>query len=434
MTDYVFWIGFVVSVVYSVFTVLSKYYPALPSIDIDALTVPIRDAYLGHPVIGPALWGQHSIAFLLRFTMGVFGCGIAWFVNLNILFSVWFFYLFKYAVSIIISYMGLYGYKDLPMMQTQGIVGVSMMGLLLLLDMKSQLKEMYIASFKETANRIDENEPFSYRTAIIGVVVGIIVLTVFLWLALDVFPLYGFLCIVIFLLLGISLARFRAEVGVSMSANMLVRDEMARFFGSNLMTLNNAGGLAFLGGLYWQGVPIITANSVVDWKLGETQNASMKGLTRAMWIAVGVATIGGITIVLPLSFKVGLGQQWSPEYVFGTGMWDRIIGTLRQTREFGFMKWIVGALVVIFMGFLSMMTKRFVWWPFHPIGFAISSLDVAWVFFLPFLITWVIKSLTFRWGGRALYDRLTPFFIGLFLGEVFISVVSGVIGIIRCIF
>jgi len=219
-----------------------------------------------------------------------------------------------------------------------------------------------------------------------------------------------------------------------MSANMLVRDEMARFFGSNLMTLNNAGGLAFLGGLYWQGVPIITANSVVDWKLGETQNASMKGLTRAMWIAVGVATIGGITIVLPLSFKVGLGQQWSPEYVFGTGMWDRIIGTLRQTREFGFMKWIVGALVVIFMGFLSMMTKRFVWWPFHPIGFAISSLDVAWVFFLPFLITWVIKSLTFRWGGRALYDRLTPFFIGLFLGEVFISVVSGVIGIIRCIF
>lgn len=434
LRDYVFWVGVVISMTYSVFTVLSKYYPALPSINTDALGGPIRDAYLGHPVIGPALWGQHSIAFLLRVSLGAFGCGIAWFVNLNVIFSVWFFYLFKYVVSIIISYMGLYGYKDLPMMQTQGIVGVSCMGLLLLLDMKSQLKEMYVASFGKTANKLlDEHEPFSYRTAIIGSIAGIIVLTGFLWLALDVFPLYGFLCIALFLLLGISLARFQAEAGVGMSANMLVRDEMSRFFGSDLMTLNNAGGLAFLGGLYWQGVPVNISNSIVNWKLGQTQNASMKSITKAMWIAVGVATIGGVAIMLPLSFQAGLGQQWSPEYIYGSGMWDRIVGALRSPREFGLMKWIVGALVIVFMAFLSMMTKRFIWWPFHPIGFAISSLDTAWVFAFPFFITWIIKSFTFRWGGRALYDRLTPFFIGLFLGEALISVVSGVIGIVRCI-
>jgi hypothetical protein len=34
---------------------------------------------------------------------------------------------------------------------------------------------------------------------------------------------------------------------------------------------------------------------------------------------------------------------------------------------------------------------------------------------------WVVKSLVFRYGGRKLYRRLMPFFLGFALGELTIN-------------
>ena len=54
---------------------------------------------------------------------------------------------------------------------------------------------------------------------------------------------------------------------------------------------------------------------------------------------------------------------------------------------------------MLFTLFLAFMRTRFLWWPFHPAGYAVSNswgMAIAW---FPLFIAWVIKSLVMRFGG-----------------------------------
>ncbi len=55
--------------------------------------------------------------------------------------------------------------------------------------------------------------------------------------------------------------------------------------------------------------------------------------------------------------------------------------------------------------------------PFHPIGFAISSSWAIHLVWMPLLIAWVLKSLVTRFGGLRGYRLLLPLFLGLVLGD-----------------
>jgi hypothetical protein len=83
---------------------------------------------------------------------------------------------------------------------------------------------------------------------------------------------------------------------------------------------------------------------------------------------------------------------------------------------------------MVFTLFLAFMRMRFLWWPFHPAGYAISNswgMSVAW---FPLFIAWVIKSMVMRFGGLKLLRQLTPLFMGLMLGEFVIGSSLSVVG------
>jgi hypothetical protein len=66
---------------------------------------------------------------------------------------------------------------------------------------------------------------------------------------------------------------------------------------------------------------------------------------------------------------------------------------------------------------LGVARQKLVWWPFHPIGYAVAntqSLDYMW---FPFLVAWTAKALVLRYGGMRLYRNSLPFFLGLILGD-----------------
>lgn len=79
--------------------------------------------------------------------------------------------------------------------------------------------------------------------------------------------------------------------------------------------------------------------------------------------------------------------------------------------------WLYKGLGVGVMFFLMFMRNRFLWWPLHPIGFAISPncrIDALWftIFF-----AWFLKTLILRYGGPKRYNSTIPFFLGLILGQ-----------------
>jgi hypothetical protein len=84
----------------------------------------------------------------------------------------------------------------------------------------------------------------------------------------------------------------------------------------------------------------------------------------------------------------------------------------------------------LFALFLAIMRMRFVWWPFHPIGYAVAFTErtIHWIW-APMLVGWGAKVLALKHGGVRTYRKFLPFFLGLILGDFFMGGFWGVIGL-----
>src|SRR5688500_18728660 len=83
-----------------------------------------------------------------------------------------------------------------------------------------------------------------------------------------------------------------------------------------------------------------------------------------------------------------------------------------------------------FATFLQFMRVRFPWWPFHPLGYAVTSsweINLVW---MPLFIAWVLKVAILRYSGLPGYRRSLAFFFGLMLGQFVIGSLLNVYGIV----
>ncbi|MDP7119599.1 MAG: hypothetical protein QF395_04680, partial [Arenicellales bacterium] len=71
--------------------------------------------------------------------------------------------------------------------------------------------------------------------------------------------------------------------------------------------------------------------------------------------------------------------------------------------------------------FLASMRTRFLWWPFHPVGYLVSGSFGLFRLWLPIFVTWLAKTLILRYGGLEWYRKARPFFFGLIFGEFLVA-------------
>jgi hypothetical protein len=97
--------------------------------------------------------------------------------------------------------------------------------------------------------------------------------------------------------------------------------------------------------------------------------------------------------------------------------------------------WVPYVLIgIVIVGVLSILRARYVWFPFEPIGFLNgtsfnSTISGLW---LPFLIAWVLKTLTLRIGGSKAYENYgLPMAGGAIAGCMAITILGTILGIIR---
>jgi hypothetical protein len=74
----------------------------------------------------------------------------------------------------------------------------------------------------------------------------------------------------------------------------------------------------------------------------------------------------------------------------------------------------IGAFVV---ESLARMRMQFLWWPFHPAGYALGLNFGTDYFWSCLLIASVVKFFIFRYGGQRAYHASLPFMYGMVLGE-----------------
>ena len=68
------------------------------------------------------------------------------------------------------------------------------------------------------------------------------------------------------------------------------------------------------------------------------------------------------------------------------------------------------------MLFLMFMRSRFLWFPFHPIGFAIGPIWIMDQIWVTVFFAGMIKLIFLKYSGMKLYRNAQPFFLGLILG------------------
>jgi hypothetical protein len=157
-------------------------------------------------------------------------------------------------------------------------------------------------------------------------------------------------------------------------------------------------------------------------KMAQRVGMSNRKLLLVMILSIIVGVFSAFWVYLHALYKFGAsvavdapGQVLGP----GWGTYNQFAGWLQFPDPVD----VYGSLSIlggfIFAMFLGLMRLKFIWWPFHPLGYVIgingASLDHYW---LVMMLTFIVKYIAFKYGGARGYRKILPFFLGLLLGDV----------------
>jgi len=236
----------------------------------------------------------------------------------------------------------------------------------------------------------------------------------------------GFL--IVFYLLGIAMARVRAEFGAP----------------HEIYYINPQRIIAQVVGTRALGPRELTALTVVSWfnrcyrchpmpfqleslKMAEVTGTDRAGLVRAMLLA----TVVGIVLTYWANLQITLAAGGEAKALgFKAVGWEhyrRLDDWLRNPSTTNYPAlggMLAGALIFFALRYVHFYTPL----PFHPAGYALSVSFAVNYFWFSFLISWIIKAAVLRYGGRRGHRVATRFFLGVLLGDYLAGSIWGIVG------
>ena len=360
--------------------------------------------------------------------------GFFYLVNLEITFSIWFFYVFSKVEEGVFSILGIasteqlsvYEFSqpaDLTHQATGAVIVLVVFGLW---TARVHLSEVVRKLWDPHGGVDDSEELLRYRTAVWGFIASLIFVGAWRWrsgVPIAVVPVL----IVVSLIFFILVARVVATGGVATARSPIVP---AYFIISGLGTsILGAKGLVALNFTFiWQGEsrtsPMVAASNGL--KLAELIPGPKTRLFWGLMLALLCSLLGAAYMTLKLAYTYGAINlsliNWA-----GAHGWPKISSTIQNMPDANMRGWLFRGIGGLVEGLLIWAQHRWFWWPFHPVGFAIA---VGWLtsqIWFSALIAWILKAIIVRFGGVNLFQNLKPFFLGLILGEVSVSGFWGII-------
>lgn len=368
--------------------------------------------------------------------------GLIYLLSLDVSFSCWFFYLMTKAQTLTAVMFGARDAHDawstttaVPYTGQQGVGAFVALAGMALFGSWPHLKRAFKAAFspKDGGTVTDVDEPISYRTAYVGLAVSFVLLVAF-GVALGVAWYVGAFFFALFMVYVIALTRIRAEAGLPWSVGPVpyTAGTMVDIAGSHSFSTPSLVGLSMFRWFDadWRSPQM--PNYMEAMKISQSARINPRHLTFAIGSGTVVATIASWVSLLAIYYTFGASSShvnsWRTDQAhYG---FDTLNGWLQTPHGFdatGFKWTIAGACVVLL---LSIMRRNFVWWPFHPIGYAVanagSGAPFEWVW-MSIFVGWLCKYLTLRYGGIQAFRKLMPFFIGLILGDYAAGAISSLI-------
>lgn len=271
----------------------------------------------------------------------------------------------------------------------------------------------------------DQAELMPYRLAVIGLVVCLggavaVVHAAGMSVALAVFTLGVYLfveCLV--------MARSTCEGGLPMTeGSFRPNDLWLMCRPTEALGAPNLTALAFIDALFTRDLRGLMLTGFLDGqRLAERTGIHRRGLLGVFLVAVFVALGASAVVQIWLPYDRGAVQMYSYVYRGNNIQFFReygaalIQGSKRPPTALFFF-----AVGIVLTWGLAVARLHLFWWPFHPLGLALSRSWTCMVFWFPIFLAWVVKWPLARYGGMDALRRARPFFLGLIFGEFSMAV------------
>lgn len=408
------WYGFAAAFLLQLINGLHLWFPNIPSMQ-------VRASYLNLP--GPP-W---SAAAPMSLAWYPFGIGLAFLIPVDVSFSIWFFYLFFKAEAVLGYRLGYGSVPDMPFVHEQEIGGWFAFGISLLIVYRRYFLGVFRRGLIQNRER-DPGEPISYRAAVWGFVASAVFFVVF-WCAAGMSVVWAGVALAAYVLISISITRVRAESGGQHNVWDPEPQNLMRLFDSSAIgpSTLSAGAVSHW---FWRLNRCHPMPSMFEsFKLAQEHRMRFRDLVWPMLVAFMLSTVAGMWACLHVFYGDGALAK-----VQGFGMWTGLesFSWLENALRNGFkaemVRWsAVGGGATLVLALAALRT-RFVWMPFHPLGFCMGA-EMRWLW-MPYLLGWLAKVVILKGGGLRLYRRALPFFLGLILGDYTAGAVWSLIGVI----
>ena len=407
------WIGFAIPCLVGTFNALHNYYNFIPSIQLSTSI--------------PLFRNTTNWTIALSFPM----LGFSYFVNLDIAFAIWFFNFIArieqgaFSIIGISSTEKLYYAGGFPILAHQGMGALIVLVVFGLWTGRDHLKQVMRKAFGRAPDVDDSDEILSYRVAVWGFIASNIFIGGWFFMAgmaLWVVPIYLFSMYLIF----VAITRVVAEGGIAAArAPLIASDFITSGLGNTILGPHT---LVALGFTYVWAADIRTfvmASCANGLKLAEEQLQRQKRtLFLAIFLAILVSLVTSIATILHLSYAYGginlngwfFGPTGGPAYPF-----IFISGEMNNPDGPDIIGWISTVSGGGIMALLMLARQHLLWWPLHPLGFAVSTISMTNYISFSVFLAWLFKSIILKYGGPTLFQRARPFFLGLILGQFAIA-------------
>ncbi|MBM3493346.1 MAG: hypothetical protein FJX72_03335 [Armatimonadetes bacterium] len=423
-----FWAGISIAAVLQVWNGLAFLYPSLPMLPLKRFG-PMQDL---NQYITSAPWNAMGWTPIAIYPFGV---ALGMLLPVDLLFSVWFFAWVWRAERIATAAFGYGDIPGFPYVEAQSFGAYVGLAVFALYVSRAHFIRIWRGMWSPRTDLKDANEPIPYRAAVLGLAAGTIAVFVFCR-ACGMSPTMIVAFFAIYFTLSIAITRMRAELGppahdlhmagpdsiipaVSQS-NQIGRADLAMF--SMFYGFNRA----------YRSHPMPI--QLEAFKIAERVDGRYRPLFWAMLFALAYGAICAFWAMLDQNYRVGAAEKIGPpnvNLIFGAEPYNRMTGWIRSPSppQQQFNTQVAIGVGFLFTLVLNALRLRLGWFPFHPVGYAVSSSWSLGLLWLPLLVAWILKLLLLRYGGLKAYRHWLPFFLGIILGECVIGSIWTLVGI-----
>jgi hypothetical protein len=353
--------------------------------------------------------------------------GLAFLVNTDISFSCWFGYFLvklENVASVAMGYRSPGAATGVPYNQEQAVgafVGIAILSF-------AYARNHFRSIFARRKPGADPETVHFQKTARFTVAVAVLSasLLVIFGCAIGLSLPVSIIFILLFLLFALAFARIQAEVGLPWAFGPILMSHgtIVDMAGTTTLSANDSAGLGLISWFDTDFRTLILPHHVEGLKLAQSGPFSVRGFAIGLAICSLVAAAAGWLSILGIYYHFGAASANLDPWRTGQGHygWDQVNtwilhpGPPNMTAA----GWSLGAcLFTLLLGWLRV---RFLWWPLHPIGYAIANTETLNWLWCPMLVGWLCKTLILRYTGSRGYRQFLPFFIGLVIGDYVISI------------